>query len=422
MFGLYPAWRLATSGAGAGAQRNTADRADVRLRGVLLVGQIALSLALLIGAGLLLKTYAGILSLDLGFDRENVVSFFVAVPDSRYDHPDKVVSLFDRLEEELRALPEIESVGGILGRPFSGNTIGTDFRLMDLPEPPEGEEPPTRARVVLPGYFETLRVPLQAGRLFTALDRQGAEQVALVNQAWVRQFGGGRDPIGRQILLGVDFGYGEQPRKIVGVVGDVRGESLTDAARVETYVPQAQMASVWMSMVMRTRRDGAEPWTAIEAAVHRVDPQLPLLNKETVAAAVERAHGPSRFYFVLLACFATIALVLAAVGLYGIVSYLVAKRSRELAVRLALGADRGGIVRLVLAQGMRPVAIGAGIGLLGSLAATRALAALLYEVEPFDPVTYSVVTAVLVLVAFLALLGPARRAGRVAPALVLKEE
>ncbi|REJ73520.1 MAG: permease [Acidobacteria bacterium] len=423
LFGLYPAWRLAASSAGANRARGpVSDSADVRLRGALLVGEIALSMALLVGAGLLLKTYVGLLTLDLGFDREDVLCFFVAAPESRYDEPEKVVALTEQIHQELGSLPEIESVGGILGRPFSGNTLGTSFHLLDEPRPAEGDEPSTRIRIVMPGYFETLGIPLVVGRLPELTDRHGGQPVALVNQAWVRRHSADRSPIGRQLELGVSFGWDEPPRTIVGVVGDVLGESITGAPEVEVYAPQAQMGSPWMGMVVRTRGGGAEPWTAIEAAVRRVDPLLPLHSRETLAASVDRAQGPSRFYFVLLACFAALAVVLAAVGLYGIVSYVVARRSRELAVRLALGADRRGIVALVLAQGMRPVALGAAIGLLASVGATRFLASLLHRVEAFDPATYAAVTGVLGLVAFAALLAPARRAGRVAPALVLKEE
>jgi predicted permease len=419
LFGGLPAWRLAS--APARGRGTAGGRPESRSRTLLLVAEVALSILLLVGAALLLRSFLRILDIDLGFDQHSVASFFVALPD-RYDHPEKAVELFERLESALAGIPGVEEVGSVLGRPFGNGSIGTDVLFADEPEPLPGEEKSVRVRIATPGYFETLRIPVLSGRGIEALDRHGAAPVAVVNQAFVERYSIAQEVRGRQATVGVDFGWQEQPRTIVGVVGDTRTDSLTGEPTPELFVPQAQMGSIWMNVNLRTGADPDSLWPQIRDAVASIDPDLPVQSPETLEQAVRAEHGPARFYLVLLGAFSIIALTLSAIGLYGVVSYLVSRRTREMAVRLAVGASREQVLGLVVRQGLRPVLAGVALGLLAAAACARLVGALLYQVEPLDPVTFGAVPAVLFLVALVALWAPARRASRIAPAHALLED
>ena len=418
-FTLLPAWRAA--GGALGNRSNTMTRAEVRSRNLLLVGEIALSLVLLVGAGLLLRTYDRLLGVDLGFDPDRVYSFFLALPEEPYQRePERAVAVTARIAEDLATLPGVESVGGALGRPFSGNSLGTSYRFLDEPPPEPGLEPDTRIRVALPGYFETLRVPILEGRTLTNSDLRSTEGVVVVNRTFAETYGRGRSVVGRQIRLDISLGWEDEvDRTIVGVVDDMRAGSLTDDISPAAFVPQAQMASPWMSVLLR----GADSltWTDIEQVVHRIDPNLPLHRKETLHQAIERALGPARFYLMLLASFAAMAVFLAAIGLYGVISTLVAQRTREFAVRQALGAGPRRISVHVIGQGAVTVALGLTVGLAIAWASTRLLGTLLFGVPPHDPVTYLIVVVVLSSVSLLAISAPALRAARVSPVRALKE-
>lgn len=418
LFALLPAWRTA---AGTGqTRRATANRADIRSRNFLMVGEVALSLVLLIGAGLLFKTYDRLLAVDLGFEEHGLHSFFVSLPDEPYIDPEKTIMFFDTLEQELASVPGVESVGSVLGRPFGRNNFSASFELLDQPEPPPGEGIAAPTRVVTPGFNRTFQIPVLSGRALRDSDRREGTGVAMVNQAFVDKFSNNQDPIGREIQLHMSLGFDDDPvRTIVGVIGNTRGSN-PSKENPGIFVPEAQMASPWMSVVVRTT--GPLSWPAIHAAVQRVDANIPLRQKETLVEAIDRARGPARFYLVLLGGFAVIAVFLAAIGLYGVVSYLVSRRTREIAIRLAVGATSTNVVRHVLGQGLKPVILGVALGLVVSALGARLLGSLLYEVKPFDPATYATVSVGLILVALSAIFVPAQRAGRVPPARALKEE
>ena len=416
---LIPAWRVAGSSISR-SSRSTEDLGDVRARNLLMVGEVALSLVLLISSGLLLKTHEKILAVDLGFEPENVASFFVGLPDGKYDDAENVVRYFQRLRVELEALPSVESVGGVLGRPFSGNTLGTSFRFLDEPVPEPGQESKIRFRATMPGYHETLEIPVLEGRTIDGTDRLGSLPVAVVNQAFVDRYAGGRDPGGRQIQLDLSFGLDEPPRTLIGVVGNTQTESLTSASLPEVFIPQSQVAAPWMSVVIRSQQP--PNWKVITGAAMTVDPTIPLRTKETMVEAVDRARGPSRFYFLLLASFAVVAVVLSAIGLFGVISYLVSRRTREIAVRLAVGAEPAAVVRHFIAEGFRPVAAGVVLGLVAALVGTKWLSTLLFGVEPFDLQVYVAVIGALLAIVLFSLLLPALRAGKIAPAQALRNE
>lgn len=418
-FGGVPAWRVVRES--VHGRRSTGDRTEKRSRALLLVGEVALSAVLLIGAGLLLRSFQRILAIDLGFDQQSVASFFLSLPE-RYDTPEKVVGLIDRLEQRLAVLPGVESVGSALGRPFGGSSISTTLQLTDEPEPRPGEETSTRIRVVTPGYFQTLRIPMIEGRSFSTGDRHGAESVAVVNQAFVETFSRSQPVLGRKALVGIDFGWRELPRTIVGVVGNTRNDSLTGEPEPELFVPQAQMGIVWMNVNLRTAADPDSLWGAIAATLSGIDPDLPVRSPETLEQAVRDERGPARFYLTLLGAFSMLALLLAALGLYGVVSYLVSRRTREIALRMVVGASRFRVLTLVVLQGLRPVVAGTVIGLVAAAGLTRLMSALLYGVAPLDAWTFATVPLALLAVSLAALWTPARRASRIAPAEALVEE
>ena len=419
VFTLLPAWRAASGSMRSRA--TSADRAEVRSRNLLLIGEIALSLVLLVGAGLLLRTYDRLLGVDLGFDPSEVRSFMLALPEEPYQNdPQRTIAFTDQLKANLEAIPGVQSAGGALGRPFSGNNIGTSFTFLDRPAPEEGAEDSTRIHVALPGYHETMSIPLLEGRHMSDTDRVDAEGVVLVNRQFAETFGEGQSVIGRKIQLQIGLGLDDEPeRTIVGVVGDIRTGSVSEQVEPTAIVPQAQMAAPWMSVVIRAPE--SVTWRSIEEAVYALDANVPLHRKETMVEAIERNLGPARFYLLLLGSFAAMALFLAAIGLYGVISTLVARRTRELAVRQALGADPLRISTHVLGQGALTVAAGVGLGLVVAWASSRLLGAFLFGVAPNDPVTYGAVVLTLVAVAGVAVTAPALRAARVSPVRALKE-
>lgn len=415
IFSLPPSWQLARSA--MNAPRKAGGSSSTRGRRLLLTGEVALSLLLLISAGLLLQTYRRVLEVDLGFEARGVASFFVSLPDS-YDTPEKVVDFFDRAETELGALPGVTAVGGALGLPFSGSTIGTAFQFADGGE--LSEEQSARLRPVLPNHVQTLGMRLLSGRSFDRSDRRDGLPVALVNRTFARRFCDDCDPRGRQLQLGVDFGFEEVPRTIVGVVEDIKTETLTGETRPTIYVPQQQFASPWMSFALRS--EGAPDWPATAAAMQRVEPLLALRNKETMTSALDRQRGPARFYFLLLSGFAVLAVVLALIGLYGVVSFTVARRRRELAIRMAVGARPLEVVGELVAKELRPVGAGLLLGLTAAALATRSMRSLLFGVDPLDARVYALGTLALLVVSLLALVLPALRARRISPAVALKAD
>lgn len=420
VFSLQPAWRMARVASASRGASDGEDRGGVRTRTVLVTAEIALAVVLLVGAGLLLRTYGSLLRVDPGFEEENLAGWFVALQSEEYEDPLRVVQFYDRLREEVAAVPGVVSVSGALGRPFSGNSIGTGFVLTDQPAPAEGDEDSASVRVALPGYHELLGVPLRRGRHIGEADRAQGQRVAVVNEAWVRRYSPDRDPLGRTLQLQLSFGLDEPERTIVGVVADIKTRSLTEKPVPEVFVPQAQMASVWMGMLARLRPGAEPPWKEISSAVARVDPQLPLQSQSTMEESMRRLTGPTRFYVALLVSFAAVAVGLAVVGLYGVISYVVRARQRELAVRMAIGASSGRIVADVMRSGLRPVLAGALIGSLLALSGSRLLESLLYDVAAVDPTTYAAVAVLLVVLAGAALLGPAVRALRTSPAQTLR--
>jgi predicted permease len=425
IFGLAPIATARRTGALAQAGRSRADdRTTLRFRGALLAGEVALSAALLVGAGLLMSTFARLHAVDVGFETESILRFNIEAPSSRYPELAQVRTFFRTLEERIGSLPGVESVGSMFGAPLGRGRASGSARIRGRPEEGPLDEPEAYVRAVSPGLTATLGVPLVQGRMLRpADDQEGAEPVALINQEFARRYFANEDPIGQQVRLGVTFGWGPaQYRRIVGVVGDVRFDALTIEPQADMYIPHGQYGPEDLTVHVRTGGDPANLVRAIRQEVRTLDPDIPIHRIETIEDAVTRQVAPTRLYLVLVGAFAGAAALLAAVGLYGVVSYVVARRVREIGIRVALGANRSGIIKLVLSQGMRPALIGLALGLLGAFATARVLEAVLFGVSPRDPAIFIAAATLLMTVTATATAIPAIRASRLDPARILRTE
>jgi predicted permease len=305
---------------------------------------------------------------------------------------------------------------------MGSNRVSGAFILLDRPAPPLGQEETALWHAVSPGYFDTLRIPILRGRNFENTDRIDGQRVAIVSESFARRYYADDDPLGKQLQVDVSFGYAEDiPRTVVGVVADIRSQALTTEPEPELYVPVSQAGPNFLSLAVRTA-PGIDVMPLAREVVRGLDPTIPPRWVETLSSVVDRSLGPTRFYALLLISFAAVALALAAIGLYGVVGYLVAQRTPEIAVRMALGADRAGVVRMVFAQGARPIIVGIVVGLLGAQVGARIISSLLYGIEATDPASAAASTGLLLATAFLALLLPAIRASRIAPMTALKQE
>ena len=426
VFGLIPALRISSvsitgtlSGTGRGG---TGSHSQDRSRSALLAAEVALSLLLLTGTGLLLKSFSEMNAVRLGFDKEYVVTFSLGLPDARYGEVEQQIRFYRDLEERLRKLPQVESVGSVLGSPMGRDMLNVSMTLLDRPAPPPGQEESALVHIVTPGYLEALRIPILKGRTFERLDNEAGQRVVVVSQAFADKYYENGDAVGKQMDVDMSWGMAESSRTIIGVVGDIRSRRLTREPVPEYYVPHAQMAGSYMTVVARMAPGTSDAMAILRREVKNVDAKLAIRYAESLEDAVSRSMGPAKFYLTLLALFAVIAVSLAVVGLYGVVSYLVSRRTREIGIRMALGAEGTDVVRLILAQAVRPVGIGVVLGLICSFWATRVLTSLLYNVTPQDISTLAITTLLLLCVASAAILLPARRASRVPPTEALRAE
>lgn len=380
--------------------------------------QVALSVVLVSGAGLLIRTLGQLQAIDVGFATENVLRFSLA----KRGTLGEVRSFYRTLEETIAALPGVESVGSIQGAPLGTWHTTSELRIAGEPSPAPGRETHAGMRPVSPHYLETMRIPLRRGRMLTSRDdAPGSRPVAVVNQTFVRQNFSAGDPLGRRVRVLTDQGYGSPEWTIVGVVADIRSESLTRPPIAEIYVPQGHFGPGWMTVAVR----GASVTSlvpAIRVAVHSLDPRLALRRVETVHGAVAKEMAPVRSAVLLGVLLAVVALTLAVVGLHAVLGYVVSLRTREIGVRVALGADPGSIVRLVAGDGLRIMVLGVFGGLIASVWSNRALGSLLYGVTPGDPWALLLMVLVLTVAGVVAVLIPVRRACRVDPVRVLQAE
>jgi putative ABC transport system permease protein len=395
-----------------------------RLRSLLVVTEIALSLVLLTGAGLLIRSFVRLQSVDLGFNPERLLTLRVELSDGKSQDLTRRVSFYQQVIERVRALPGVEAVGIVNAAPIVSPGMRSAIVVEDKPDPPPGQPQLANNRVVNPDYFRTLGVPLLKGRPLSAQDNLQTPAVAMINQAMARRYWGDEDPVGKRFKFA--------PRAsdapwlmVVGVVGDIRQGGLNAAPFPELYMPFTQGHQRWARprvLFVRTAGDPLNLVAAVKEQIWAVDKDQTVWAVRTMEEIVARSLAARRFNLWLLGAFATLALVLASVGIYGVISYAVSQRTREIGVRLALGAARRDILKLIVGQGLVLTLCGVGSGVVASLALTRWLSTLLFEVSPTDPLTFAGVALLLTAVALLACYLPARRATKVKPLTALRHE
>ncbi len=422
LFGLAPALQLSRTqitdslkegGTLAGTHRS-------RVRGALVVLEAALAFVLLAGAGLMVQTLLHLSKVDPGFDSHNVLTFGFDLPRARYSVGQRI-EFYRQLLPRIQALPGVSTVAGVEPLPLSNDNMACSFEIQGRPTP-KGDYFNTDFIAITPDYFRTMRIPLLSGRGFTARDELTSPPVAIVNETLARHFFPNDQPLGKRIRPAISNGYKEAPlREIVGVVAGVKARGLTQPSEPQVYVPQAQSPMV-MKVVVRTMMDPRGVTDAVRRQVAALDRELPLYNVMTLDRYLAIGVVEPRFNTLLLGLFAGLAVVLAAVGLYGVISYSAVQRSHEIGVRMALGAQRLDVLRLVIGQGLTLALAGVAIGLVGALALTRVLSSSLYGVRATDPTTLIVVALVLSGVAIAASYIPARRATKVDPMLALRYE
>ena len=390
-------------------------------RGWLVVVELALAVVLLLGAGLLVRSFDKLMAVDLGFDRENVLTFRVGLPRSKYSKPAQTEAFYKDLLQRLNALPGVQTAGTINHSPLQGHGM-IGFTGIEGHSPLDPKKDPAIGIGVVDGeYFKTLRIPLLIGRQYDARDGATAPKVTIVNQAFVKRFLPGGDALGKRVGFGCEESEG-LCRTIVGVVGNIRQESITDEAIPEIYVPFAQMPMNGTTVMIRTSSDPLALVETVRKEVLAIDQNQPIYDVKTLAQRVNDAVAVSRSLMVLFTAFALLALVLGGVGIYGIVSYSVTQRTHEIGIRMALGARAGNVLSLILKNGLTLVLTGIVIGIAGALALTRFLTTLLFGVTPTDSVTFVVVSIVFFLIAMLASVIPAWRATKVDPLTALRYE
>jgi putative ABC transport system permease protein len=419
VFGLVPAMQMSRrdpqDALRADARGSTSGAGRGRARAVLTIAEVALSVALLIGAGLLVRSFSLLQRVEPGFETSRTMTARVSLPNVTYKGGPPKWAFFDRLLTDLRGRPGIAGAAISSGPPLSGDFTGGDVRL---PTETNDQGVSTNWRLVSPGYFAALGIPLR-GREFTNQDEPKAPRVAIISAALAAKYFPNEDPVGRALVM---RSFGDDPQTIVGVAGDVRTFGLEDEAGFVFYGSSSQytgwnpMTLVWRSL------DASNQIDTVRAAVRSIDPGVPLSDVASMDTLIDRSFGPRRFNLYLLGAFAAVALTLAAIGLFGVMAYLVSQRTREIGVRLALGASRAEVFRVILGRGVSLAAIGAAAGVGAALWLTKAMESLLFSVSRTDPVTFIVVPVMLIAVAALACYLPARRAMRVDPVIALRAD
>ena len=403
----------------AGGRSDSGRGAHNRLRGVLVVSEVALSLVLLIGAGLMVRSYAEMIRADLGIRPENAVAMEVSLPRAAYEDEAKRRDLYQQLLSRVANLPGVAKSGAVSIVPFSSSNNSSNFQVTGQPPFRVGEEPYVEVRVTTPGYFDAIGTALRQGRLFTAQDDTKAGRVVLVNEAFARKFLAGQQPVGQRLRIG---GSEKETLEIIGVVADVKNDDVEEAADPTAYLPYSQNSYRTMNLVIRGTQDPTSLVSAVRNEVRVLDPGVPVSNVKTLSDMIAERISAKRLMAYILAVFALCALLLALVGIYGVMSYAVTQRTQEIGIRMALGARAADVLTLVLRNGMSLALIGVAIGLAGAFALTRLLASLLFQVTPTDKLTFAGVALTLIAVALLACYIPARRATKVDPLVALRYE
>jgi putative ABC transport system permease protein len=401
-----------------GARQVGSGARSRRLRYTLVVAEIALAVVLLTGAGLLMRTFASMRAIDPGFDSRNVLTARVSLPFATYKEDGQRIRFFAQAVERVGALPGVQSAGAVSFLPFAGLGAATDFTIVGHPPPAPGQSPVLDVRVCDNGFFATMHVPLVRGRFFNDRELRERSNVVIVNETLVRQHFANEDPLGKQLVI--DMTDNPPPTTIIGVVGDVHYMDLVTRPRPMSYWPHPQLAYGGMTLTVRAANDPLALAPAVEAAIQSIDKDQPVSEVRTMDQWIARSLGQARFNALLLGVFAAVALLLASLGIYGVMSYAVSQRTSEIGVRLALGADERAILRLIVGNGVALAGGGLAIGVVLALALSRTMSSLLYETSGTDPLTFVSVVVTLGAVAVLASYLPARRASHITPVEALR--
>jgi predicted permease len=420
--GIFPALQAARHDANDAlkdsSRGSSGGAAQSRVRSGLLIGEIALSLVLLVAASLLLTSFARLQRVSPGFKPEGVFVGFLNLPPTKYPNAPALSNFFIRLQERLAAIPGAKSVALHDSPPLSGNAGPAPIAVVGRSVPPLGDRPSALRHLVSPNSFATLGVPLLRGRDFNERDRPDSPQTVIVNEAFAHQFFPGEDPIGQKIITGM----GQRVAEIVGLVGNTQTVDLSSPPRAEYFLPALQRGENFTTILIRTEGDPAAFANSVRAALREVDPGQPLLNAQSLTTLIANSVADRRLIMNLLATFAGLALVLACLGVYSVMAYVVGQRTSEIGIRMALGASPGMVQRMILGEGLRLTVVGVALGLLAAFALTRLMTQFLFGVQAHDPLIYAGISALICLVAACACWVPARRATKVDPLTALRGE
>jgi putative ABC transport system permease protein len=425
LFGILPAVQASRpelSGALKEGARGSSLGAGLRsARSLLVVAEIAVALVLLVGAGLMVRSFSRLLTVSPGFRTDNVLTLQVALPTTKYKEPQQRRAFYQELLGQIKAMPGVEAAGAVSNLPLGGAGTSFTFQIEGRPTPEGVLSPHTDGRVATTDYLQTMSIPLQRGRYFSERDNADGQQVAIIDETLARLYFPGEDPVGKRVSF-------EGPpenriwREIVGVVGAIRHKGLDAEFKGQLYYPHAQSPAGGMYIVLRTSNDPTSLFSAVRGAVRAVDKDQPVYNVRTMTEVLNNSVAQKRFSMFLLSIFAGVALVLTAVGIYGVMAYTVSARTNEMGIRIALGAKSRDILRLIVGQGMILALAGVAAGLVAALCVTRVMSSLLYGVSTTDPLTFAAIALLLTGVALLACYVPARRATKVDPIIALRYE
>jgi putative ABC transport system permease protein len=422
LFGIAPALAVSRTRVyetlKEGGRSSTESRAGSRLRGLLVVSEVALALPLMIGASLMIRSLLNLQDVNPGFNPAGVLTASINLPAPKYSKPERQIAFYRQLQERLEAMPGVTAVGMASVLPLSGTNQGTSLLIQGRPVSSPSDAPILWFRIVNTRYFQAMQIPLRKGRVFTEQDAAGAPRVLIVNETMARRYWPNDDPIGKQVGNGAPNGW----MPVVGVVGDVRHMSLAQEPDAEIYFPFGQSPQPALSLALRTSSDPLRFAPALRRAVLELDREQPVSRVAAMEQTLADSLAAKRFSTVLLGIFAVVALVLAAIGIYGVISFSVTRRTHEIGIRMALGARAADVLRMVVIEGTRLALIGVSIGLAAAFALTRLIGALLYGVKATDPLVFCAISLLLIAVAALASYLPARRAARVDPMVALRYE